>query len=50
MGRNADKPPKNVLKLIAKHQKPLPPIPPPPTNVIPAASLWNRFRSRRKGK
>jgi hypothetical protein len=36
-----------VLALIAKHQKSLPPIPtPPPANVIPAESLWNRFRRR----
>lgn len=41
------RPPKNVLKLISKYQKPLPPIPPPPTHVIPSESLWGRFRRRK---
>lgn len=41
------KEPTHVKALIKKHSKPLPPIPPPPTHVIPTESLWERFRRRR---
>jgi hypothetical protein len=40
--------PKNVLALIARQKPtPLPPIPAPPSHVIPTESLWERFRRRR---
>jgi hypothetical protein len=43
------RPAKAVLALIVKYQKPVPPIPPPPlAGVIPAESLWERFRRRRR--
>ena len=44
--------PKHVLDLIRKHGKnttPVPPVPPPSLpGVIPAESLWSRFRKRRR--